>query len=482
MTKKKGGGGQYHLPKHLRNSGGGGKGSGGGSSTTTTISNSNSNSSTNYNSTNADVNNMSASTLSHQPIEVLSRMSPQKLLETVGCSNSSMMELGEAYYLRLVYIDPDEGMKKKCKLLQEYYGNLCKLFELESFVTELEVDVNIVHQNAQLFEDIQNVLSAISNQITTYDIRAMLYKLGGLTYACDICCTLVFIIPHIIDKSLNAQCSKFIENSLLALTFILFKITDHSRGREILKQSGMFGTLWNISQFYSQYIDKFLKNEGQKTEWYKVDSVVSETVTSILYHIGEILNALTEEYALEDDFEKLLITANPKWFPTIGMNEKFGRFTSDIHFAILDLPDLLDWNPNEFNLYITGSKLRLSVEDFDIHAHYPVIRARTGSKFLHTANVLKWNPQTGLVEEDNDNGPGYYILRGDHHPRNTLAFVKFIQVLYCGNIKKYQSDFEYLNELVPSSLGIQEQQNEIKKKEDEMCDSLHSFSRRRRGM
>ena len=168
---------------------------------------------------------------------------------------------------------------------------------------------------------------------------------------------------------------------------------------------------------------------------------------------------------------------NVNLFPTVGMNEKIGRFTSDVHFAIINIPELLDWSPDEFNQYISQSNLRLCVEDFDIHTHYPIIKARTRSKFLHSSNAVKWNPQTGLVENENSHfGPGYYILRGDHHPTNTLALVKFIQFLYCEGIKKYQTDYDYLNGLVSSNLSLSDQQNEIKRKESEMCDSLVSFN------
>ena len=113
MTKKKGGGGggQYHLPKHLRNSGkgsgGGGKGSGSSSSSTTS-------SSTTSGGQVSNVGEMSAFQLTQ---EVLYKLSPEQLVERAASlirkSTHNILEEGETLYLRYVYLEPDEAMKKK---------------------------------------------------------------------------------------------------------------------------------------------------------------------------------------------------------------------------------------------------------------------------------------------------------------------------------------------------------------------------------
>ncbi|KAF0973660.1 hypothetical protein FDP41_007047 [Naegleria fowleri] len=419
---------QSHLPKYLRDQGGGGGGKKNSTITSTSASSS--------------FTTTAGSSSSNGTTTTSSRPSLSAVLTKIP---NSYRQRAFDYFMKMQSPVLNSEWKRRCEKLEQLKDEFLRtFFSHEDVALQESIEINY-----DLIVNLEDCLHRCGNLLFHYEDKNYFFLYSGLDHACKICLHAFRLLPSIESKSSDDKCQIIMDKLFSTLSYIFFKLSKYSRGRLVLNSHSMFHILWSIEQ---SYLAKARRTARTQSTLFKVDVLFNPDVESLLYHIRETMTVLHHDQVMNEEYFMLLTSANKQWFNdstvTVEMKlvDNFGSETVDVFIAVLDIPELKEWNQFNFNNYMKSSNMTLQLEDFDIRAHFSIVASRTGTRFLNLDYFVKWESRTNHEQKNQFHEistPGYYILRQDKNI-SKLALMKFLEFIYTDTFSKLSQDVDFM--------------------------------------
>ncbi|KAG2378547.1 hypothetical protein C9374_008186 [Naegleria lovaniensis] len=454
---------QSHLPKYLRDQGGGGsRGKKKSSTPSDSSSLANSASSNHVNTTNTSSKQMPSLS------SVLSKI-PE-----------SYRQRGFDFFMKMQSPDVNKEWKQRCEKLDKIKDEFLQV------PIQQDALYSTIESNYDLIVNLEDCLHRCGNVLFHYEDKNYFFLYSGLDMACKIMLHAFHLLPGVETKPSTDKCQIIMDKLFSTLSYIFFKLSKYARARLVLNSHSIFQILWSIEQ---SYLTKVRRSARTQSTLFKVDTLFNPDVESLLYHISETMTVLHHDQAMNQDYFLLLISVNKQWFYhdtsalEVNQVDSFGGETPDVFIAVLDIPDLTQWNQSNFDNYMNSANLTLQPEDFDIRAHFPVVASRTGTRFLNLDYFVKWNANSRFAEKCYQSGqeistPGYYILRQDKNI-SKLALMKFLEFIYTDKFSKLSEDVTFMEKQARArELSVEEIEEELVRNLNQLGSSLSNQSSR----
>jgi len=350
-------------------------------------------------------------------------------------SSAVRSHVADAYIMKLVDPPLDKSMKDKCNQLMAYYQ------ELESIFSDVEPAEDVIRNNLQLFQKVEELIRPLSYKMLSIENRNYFFLYQGIRAVCKLLVHLSSYVSAIIDK--ENEYAKLIVKSISAISFLLYKLSEHGKARQQMLEENIFPSMWLVLQEFSKKMqrERLQHSEVKLTiETLQTLFPMDADMKSISYHFGEVMDLLGDGTTIYEELKMLLYSANQRHYKSdIKISDPFGASCADFFLAVVDLPEeLLELSQKEFNLYLKSSNTRIELEDFDIKAHFPILKSRLKEQFFKDY-LFKWN------DDSEDITPGFYIFKKGNASR--LQIVKFLELVYTDSMKISSLDTEVIHDL-----------------------------------
>lgn len=293
----------------------------------------------------------------------------------------------------------------------------------------------LMKRNLDFVENLKDVIHRISNTIGMRQNKNDVFRCGGLKMICLLFNQLAsYTFDDLTEETVKQKPWKELEETISDISYILYKMAEHTRARAVMITTGVIYSMWTVAQRFTNILELFFTDKSTNTterpiaRFYRLRLEANQQIESAIYHMNEIIELLSSELSLSSDLTDLFKSANRHLNSATTDEEEevdsFGLQSCDVFLGFVDLP-LTEWSQKGFEMFLennTNPSLNLSLSDFDLNLHSSIINART-NEFLDRFFV-KWN-----FDKSENQKAGFYLLKRDQGI-GKFVLQKFCQLLY----------------------------------------------------